>query len=738
MSGKHRWVVWALMAAFLWLGGLPAWAAERRVALVIGNAQYQRGGAIPAAGANAGVVADALRRAGFEVTTANNLEHRGLVAALSRFQQALSGADLGFVYYTGLTLGMGGKGFVVPVNAKLASENDVGFDTIELDFLLQQVQGAKQGTVVVVDPVVPNPLADRLVAAMGPAGRTVSAVPGTPPVPDDTIIVYSQRPGVPPVPSRGGAAGPFAALLAQEMARPGAELRDALALVEREVAERTRGAQRPWVQDRLDGDILLVPAFAAAPPAPVPTQPQEQAPPSQAPSPQTVPEPPRVTEPAVEPLAETYVVTRDTNLREAPNIRSPVLRTLRRDSTVAVTGRVKGGGWLRVETEGQTGFASASNLGRPARQEAMPEPDADAAARPPPVAQAPSPGSASPGAYTVTRPVTLFTQPTLGARGVRELEAGAPVTVLEIIPGTNWVHVRDRLNQEGYVSAGALAPEKGVAQARGPEPRSAQRAPEPLPEVPLAGSGSSVAALPPDRPPAKPQDGGSGGRTYRPDVEEARRAGQEAAAGATEAAGAARRAEERGRQAQQRAQAAAEAARRGAIDPRLRVQRFPNGDVYEGEWVMGSPLSGGLALQRSGYGVYRFANGLRYEGEWRNDTMSGDGVLLFGTGDRYDGTFRNNQPDGHGVFRYLNGDVYAGEVRRNRPDGLGVLNFGNGDRYEGRVEDRNPNGFGTLVLSRGDRHVGRFRGGIQDGPGVAIFGGTAQPGVWRGATKVGE
>ena len=268
MSGKHRWVVWALLAALLWLCGLPAKAAERRVALVIGNAQYQRVGAIPVAGANAGAVADALRRAGFDVTTANNLEHRGLVAALSRFQQAAAGADLGFVYYSGLTLGMGGKSFVVPVNAKLAGEGDVSFDTIELDFLLQQVQGATRGTVVAVDPVVPNPLADRLAAAMGQAGRAVSPVPGTPPVPDNTIIVYSQRPGALPVPSKGAVAGAFATLLAQEMVRPGVELRDALAVVEREVAERTRGAQRPWVQDRLDADVLLVPAFAAAPPPP--------------------------------------------------------------------------------------------------------------------------------------------------------------------------------------------------------------------------------------------------------------------------------------------------------------------------------------------------------------------------------------------------------------------------------------------------------------------------------------
>lgn len=716
---------------------MPASAAERRVALVIGNAQYQRGGAIPAAGANAGLVADALRRAGFDVTAANNLEHRGLVAALSRFQQAAAGADLGFVYYSGLTLAMGSRSFVVPVNAQLAGEGDVSFDTIDLDFLLQQVQGAKRGTVVAVDPVVPNPLADRLAAAMGAAGRSVSAMPGTPPMLGRTIIVYSQRPGTLPVPSRGNTAGPFAALLAQEMVRPGAELRAALAAVEREVAERTRGAQRPWMQDRLEGDVLLVPAFAMAPPPPSSESP---ATPPQIAQPQAPPEPPRAAEPAVEPLAETYVVTRDTNLRGLPNIRSPVLRTLRRDSTVAVTGRVKGGAWLRVETEGQTGFASAANLGRSGRQEATPELGADGAARPPASAEAASntalPNTVLSGAHRVTRPVTLFTQPTLGARGVRELEAGAPVTVLEIIPGTNWALVRDRFSQEGYVSAGALAPEKSVAQARGPEPRMAQRAPDPLPEVPLAGSSGSVAALPPDRPPARPQDGA--GRTYRPDVEEALRSGRDAAAGAVEAAAAARRAEERGRRAQERAQAVADAARRGSMDPRLRVQRFPNGDVYEGEWTVGSPLTGGPTLLRSGVGVYRFANGLRYEGEWRNDTMSGDGVLLFGTGDRYDGAFRNNQPDGHGVFRYLNGDVYAGEVRRNRPDGLGVLNYASGDRYEGRVEDRNPNGFGTLVLPRGDRHVGRFRGGIQDGPGVATFGGTAQAGVWRGATKVGE
>ncbi|WP_158284289.1 SH3 domain-containing protein [Azospirillum sp. TSO22-1] len=590
-----------LVLCVVLLAGGPVLAAEKRVALVIGNARYERGGAVPAVAANAAAVAEALRQTGFDVTVANNREHRGLVAALSHFAARARGAELGVIYYSGLALSAGGRNFLVPVDAKLEAEGDVVLDTLDLDQVLQQMQAPKRG-VLLLDPVVPNPVAEVL--------KTVRPVPGPPGPADTLLIAYAHQPDTPPTPVRGNGPGPFAAALAEELVKLGADLRGALTEVQRGVAARTGGAQKPWMQDRLGPTVALLPE---APPEPKP-------------------------EPKIEPLDGSFVVTRDVNLRQTPDSKAPVVRRLARDTTVAATGRVRQGSWTRVTVDGQQGFVSNEYLKRPG-------------AAPPP----PAPAVADTGVRRVLRDATLFDRPVLGARGVRELPAGMMLTVVEPAADGNWVKVRDRFGQEGYVSAGTL----GIGEGE---------------ERILSGTSAPT-----------PSPGGSS-------APEPARAARETVAGGESVANRARAMAQRGIEAQRRAREAAEAAR--GITATAWVQRFANGDVYEGEWA--STAVGGIRqVQRGGYGVYRFADGQLYEGEWRNDEMAGLGVMAFRTGDRYAGGFRAGQPEGLGVFRYANGDGYAGEVRANSPDGVGELSFANGDRYQGPVSGRRPSGNGA-------------------------------------------
>ncbi|WP_448206701.1 SH3 domain-containing protein [Azospirillum sp. sgz302134] len=711
---------------------------EKRVALVVGNAQYHSGGAAPGVAANAGTIADALRRAGFAVTMADNLDHRGMVAALTRFGEALGEADLGFFYYSGVALSLSAKGFLVPVDARLASEYDVIFDTIELDYALKEIQRAGRKAVAVFDPVPAHPLADTLAASMGEAGKSVKPVLAAPSALDNLFVVYAHRPGTAPAPFPSAGPSAFTLALAQEMIKPGVPLRDALAEVARTVVGRTRGAQHPWLQDRLGGDLVLVPGgsakVAALPPANAPPNaPAKPEPPHEA-------KPAAVAEVEVDPLDEKRVVTRDTKLRAGPDNRSAVIGGLRHDSEVKVTGRPKrNAGWLRIEHEGKSGYAYAANLTKPD----------EAAPQAPVVAEAPSgPATASgatalaPGVYTVLRATNLFTRPTLGARSLSELEPGQPVTLVESVPDSNWVRVRDREGQEGYVSVAALSG-RGGETAAAPPPSASRPATVTRGDVdPLAGtlsgnSGSAeIAALPAGEPTGRSlsvrEPAALGlAAPYRDSFE----AGRNAASRAASAAGAARAAEGRALQAQAGARQAAEKARAGST-----TYRFPNGDLYEGSWARGAgilPIQG--QANKEGVGVYHFANGQLYEGEWKGDAMSGVGVLTFPSGDRYVGSFFNNMPNGPGVYRFANGDVYTGEVRQGRVEGHGELAFTNGDRYVGMVVDRQPSGHGELIMRGGGRHVGLFRDGIQDGPGTAVTeGGALRPGVWRGATLLRE
>jgi hypothetical protein len=66
--------------------------------------------------------------------------------------------------------------------------------------------------------------------------------------------------------------------------------------------------------------------------------------------------------PEIEPMDATYVAMQSANLRAEPSTDAKVLARLKEDEIVAVTGKVKGKDWLRVETGDADGYVSAPLL----------------------------------------------------------------------------------------------------------------------------------------------------------------------------------------------------------------------------------------------------------------------------------------------------------------------------------------------------------------------------------------
>src|SRR3982074_2962292 len=86
-----RFAVALVLGLSVWVADSKAGPSERRIALVIGNANYQAG-ALPTSANDAGLIAQTLQAAGFDVTGARDLDQDSLRRAFRDFLDKASAA----------------------------------------------------------------------------------------------------------------------------------------------------------------------------------------------------------------------------------------------------------------------------------------------------------------------------------------------------------------------------------------------------------------------------------------------------------------------------------------------------------------------------------------------------------------------------------------------------------------------------------------------------------------------
>src|SRR5438876_10305047 len=135
MSNILRFTL-ALLALLAAASAPPAIAAptEKRFALVIGNAAYQTGALVTSAN-DAGLIAQTLQAAGFDVVGARDVDQEALRGALRDFLGRVSAAGPDatiFVYLAGRGVQFEGENYFLPVDAHIANPADVPLQAMRL------------------------------------------------------------------------------------------------------------------------------------------------------------------------------------------------------------------------------------------------------------------------------------------------------------------------------------------------------------------------------------------------------------------------------------------------------------------------------------------------------------------------------------------------------------------------------------------------------------------------------
>jgi uncharacterized caspase-like protein len=234
---------------------------EKRIALVVGNGAYADN-ALPTTANDAGLIAQQLQAAGFDVSGARDLDGDTLRHAFRDFvdKAGQSGPDtVAVVYFAGYGLQFEGENYAVPVDARIARAADVPIQAVRVSDLLRPLAELPlKARIMVLDAARENPfaregqpLASGLALAEPDAG---------------TLIAFNAAPGTVAPPETGDAYSPYARALAEMMREGGLPLKDVFDQVRLRVNDLTKGAVIPWETDRVEVSFLFFDRKPDAPP----------------------------------------------------------------------------------------------------------------------------------------------------------------------------------------------------------------------------------------------------------------------------------------------------------------------------------------------------------------------------------------------------------------------------------------------------------------------------------------
>ncbi len=243
-------------SVLLLLAGGTVAAAEDRVALIIGNADYKNIGKLNNPENDATLMAATLKKAGFKVTQINNADLRAMRKAMRDFGRALRGSNaVGLFYYAGHGVQVADQNFLVPVDADLQDETEVRFDAVDLNaFLLTMERASSRINIVILDACRNNPFQSRFRSATRGLARVDA--------PRGTFIGYATAPGA--VAEDGSDANsPFTSALTKAMAIPGLTIEAVFKRARRDVLDATKERQVPWQTSSITGDFFFTPPLLA-------------------------------------------------------------------------------------------------------------------------------------------------------------------------------------------------------------------------------------------------------------------------------------------------------------------------------------------------------------------------------------------------------------------------------------------------------------------------------------------
>lgn len=259
----------AVLVAIIY--ALPAAAQEqRRIALVIGNDEYEEVISLNKAVNDADAVSARLTAMGFEVVTARNIGRRAMSRAVLEFEKMIEPGDLTLFYYAGHGFSVSGQDFLLPVDIPQAGPGDESLVRDEAfltnDLADRFLRAGAKTAILILDACRDNPFAVPGKRSLGGAGGLANQ-----PLGEGIFVLYSAGQYQSALDSMGPADdnpnSVFTRALLSELEQPGqsiVEIAKATQVSVRDLAAQVGHVQLPSYYDQILGSVTLSPATGGA------------------------------------------------------------------------------------------------------------------------------------------------------------------------------------------------------------------------------------------------------------------------------------------------------------------------------------------------------------------------------------------------------------------------------------------------------------------------------------------
>lgn len=255
MFSLKRATVFAAFALMAALGQASAALAQDRLALVVGQGAYE-GCNLATAANDAGLIAQTLTSAGFEVVQGRDLNANDLRSLVRDFLDKVENLEPGstvMVYLAGHGVQLEGDNYLLPVDARIQRDADIAIEGFRLSDLIRSLeQSPAQVRVVVADMARDY--------ALGSTGEPIAKGQALIEPPSGFLVAFSSAPNI--VAADGpGPYGAYATALAEMIRQPGLPMDEVFARTRLRVHETTNGLQIPWHSANLGSANLGAASF---------------------------------------------------------------------------------------------------------------------------------------------------------------------------------------------------------------------------------------------------------------------------------------------------------------------------------------------------------------------------------------------------------------------------------------------------------------------------------------------